>query len=75
MIISWVDCQETSAKQRQFERQALAAREWFKQHGPLGAPVFPIGYAEREELKMGGLLIYWEEGKCVIFDAQARGVE
>ena len=61
MIISWVDCQETSAKQRQFERQALAAREWFKQHGPPGAPVFPIGYAEREELKMGGLphIIAW----------------
>ena len=41
MIISAVDCQETPAKQRQFERQALAAREWFKQHGPPDAPVFP----------------------------------
>ena len=61
MIISWVDCQETPAKQRQFERQALAAREWFKQHGPPDAPVFPIGYAEREELKMGGLphIVAW----------------
>jgi hypothetical protein len=55
MIISWVDCQETPAKQRQFERQALAARDWFKQHGPPDAPVFPIGYAERERLKIGGL--------------------
>jgi hypothetical protein len=55
MLISWVDCQETPAKQRQFQRQALAAREWFKQHGPPDAPVFPIGYAEREQLKMGGL--------------------
>jgi hypothetical protein len=55
MIISWVDCQETPAKQRQFERQALAAREWFKQHGPPDAPVFPVGYAERERLKIGGL--------------------
>jgi hypothetical protein len=53
MLISWVDCQETAAKQKQFERQALAAREWFKQHGPPDAPVFPIGYAERERLKMG----------------------
>jgi hypothetical protein len=61
MIISAVDCQETPAKQRQFERQALAAREWFKQHGPPDAPVFPIGYAEREELKMGGLphIVAW----------------
>jgi hypothetical protein len=55
MIISWVDCQETPAKQRQAERQALAAREWFKQHGPTDAPVFPIGYSERERLKIGGL--------------------
>ena len=55
MIISWVDCQETPAKQRQFERQALAAREWFKKHGPPDAPAFPIGYAERERLKIGGL--------------------
>jgi hypothetical protein len=55
MIISWVDMQETPAKQRQFECQALAAREWFKQHGPPDAPVFPIGYAERERLKTGGL--------------------
>src|SRR5262245_31195351 len=31
------------------------SREWFKQHGPPDAPVFPIGYAERESLKMGGL--------------------
>jgi hypothetical protein len=61
MIISAVDCQETPAKQREFERQALAAREWFKQHGPPDAPVFPIGYAEREELKMGGLphIVAW----------------
>jgi hypothetical protein len=61
MIISWVDCQETPAKQRQFERQALAAREWFKQHGPPDAPVFPIGYAERERLKIGGLplMVAW----------------
>jgi hypothetical protein len=61
MIISWVDCQETPAKQRQFERQALAAREWFKQHGPPDAPVFPIGYAERERLKTGGLplMVAW----------------
>ena len=61
MIISAVDCQETPAKQRQFERQALAAREWFKQHGPPDAPVFPIGYAEREELKIGGLphIVAW----------------
>ena len=55
MIISWVDCQKTPAKQREFEQRALAAREWFKQHGPPDAPVFPIGYAERESLKMGGL--------------------
>jgi hypothetical protein len=61
MLISWVDCQETAAKQRQFERQALAAREWFKQHGPPDAPVFPIGYAEREQLKVGGLahIVAW----------------
>jgi hypothetical protein len=55
MIISWVDMQDTPAKQRQFERQALAAREWFKRHGPPDAPVFPIGYAGRERLKIGGL--------------------
>jgi hypothetical protein len=49
MIVSWVDCQETPAKQRQFERQALAAREWFKKH------------AERERLKTGGLplIVAW----------------
>jgi len=55
MLISWVDRQDTPAKQREFERRALAAREWFKQHGPPDAPVFPVGYAERESLKMGGL--------------------
>jgi hypothetical protein len=61
MIISAVDCQETPAKQRQFQRRALAAREWFKQHGPPDAPVFPIGYAEREQLKVGGLahIVAW----------------
>src|SRR5262249_17191634 len=61
MIISWVDCQETPAKQGQFQRQALAARDWFKQHGPSDAPVFPIGYAEREQLKTGGLphIVAW----------------
>jgi hypothetical protein len=61
MLISWVDCQTTPAKQRQFERQAFAAREWFQQHGPPDAPVLPIGYAERERLKMGGLphIVAW----------------
>jgi hypothetical protein len=61
MLISLVDCQPTPAKQKQFERQALAAREWFKQHGPPDAPLLPIGYAERENLKRGGLphMVAW----------------
>ena len=35
-------------------RQALAAREWFKRNGPPDAPPLPLGYYEREALKVGG---------------------
>jgi hypothetical protein len=53
MIISGVDLQLTAAKQRQFDRQAQIAREWFATHKPPDAPVLPIGYDERERLKKG----------------------
>ena len=42
-------------------RQALAAREWFKRNGPSDAPPLPLGYNEREDLKVGGLkhIVAW----------------
>src|ERR1035437_4350794 len=42
-------------------RNALAAREWFKRNGPPDAPPLPLGYDEREDLKVGGVkhIIAW----------------
>ncbi len=67
-------------------RQALAAREWFKRNGPADAPPLPLGYDEREDLKVGGLkhIIAWYAcslacrdyavEKHPSFDDYARGV-
>jgi len=39
--------------------RALIARDWFTRNGPPDAPPLPLGYHEREDLKLGrGLLAY-----------------
>jgi hypothetical protein len=42
-------------------RRALAARKWFELSSPPDAPPLPLGYNEREHLKVGGLkhLVAW----------------
>jgi len=42
-------------------RQALAARKWFELNSPPDAPPLPLGYDEREALKVGGLkhIVAW----------------
>jgi hypothetical protein len=42
-------------------RRARFAREWFALNGPHDAPPLPLGYDEREDLKVGGLkhLVAW----------------
>jgi hypothetical protein len=58
MLISAVDL---IPKRNPRGRRALAARKWFKLHGPPDAPPLPLGYNEREDLKVGGLkhLVAW----------------
>jgi hypothetical protein len=42
-------------------RRALAARKWFELNSPPDARPLPLGYNEREDLKVGGLkhLVAW----------------
>jgi hypothetical protein len=58
MLVSGVDL---AISEKGLWPQAQAAREWFAIHGPADAPPLPLTYAEREDLKRGGVthLIAW----------------
>ncbi len=67
-------------------RRAKVAREWFAHHGPPDLPPLPLGYAERERLKRGGVthILAWYARSLACqnydilkhpsFDDYARGV-
>ena len=46
---------EPIASQKRFVSRALLAREHFAQYCPPDAPVLPLSYSQREDLKIGGL--------------------
>ena len=56
MIISGVDLAHSPRG-----RRARFARKWFALNSPPDAPPLPLGYDEREDLKVGGLkhLVAW----------------
>jgi len=53
---------------------ALLAREWFRTNGPADAQPLPVSYAEREDLKVGGLstivALYARSLDCRKFDVK-----
>lgn len=81
MIISGVDLGHSPRS-----RRARFARKWFALNGPSDAPPLPLGYDEREDLKVGGLkhLVAWHASSLACldyavgahpsFDEYARGV-
>ncbi len=46
---------DRTSRERRLACCALAAREWFAEHGPPDAPALPLSYNDREDLKHGGL--------------------
>jgi hypothetical protein len=58
MIISAVDL---GKRRNPLGCQALAARKWFEVNSPPDTPPLPLGYDEREDLKVGGInhLVAW----------------
>ena len=46
---------DRTTRQRRKACRALAARDWFAEHGPPDAPPLPLSYCEREDLKHGGI--------------------
>jgi hypothetical protein len=46
---------DDTSRERRLACRALAAREWFAQHGPPDAPPLPLSHNDREDLKRGGV--------------------
>ena len=65
MIISGVDLGHSPRG-----RRARFARKWFALNGPSDAPPLPLGYDEREDLKVGGLkhLVAWYSSSLACLD-------
>jgi hypothetical protein len=57
----WFRGLDSIEEQKLEAARALAARDWFAQHGPADAPLLPLSSSERQKLKTGGLshLVAW----------------
>jgi hypothetical protein len=75
-----------AAQMKDFVCKALAARAWFRTHGPPWAPPLPLSTAEREALECGGrlhlvsryalslLMLDWDYKLHPSFDDFCRGL-
>jgi hypothetical protein len=82
----WLRGVDPVGPQKQAAVRALRARDWFARTGPQDAPPLPLSYAEREEMKRGGLphIVAWfarslearnyDFAGHPLFDDYARGV-